>query len=68
MLDPIELKISDDLVDYEEAVRFMENRVTAIKDGTAGELVWLVEHPPLYTAGTSADRSELVSPDRFPCI
>ncbi len=44
----------------------MEARVAAIRDGTAPELVWLVEHPPLYTAGTSAEPHELLSPDRFP--
>lgn len=62
----VELKISDAFVDYEEAVSFMEQRAAGIKDGTAPELVWLVEHPALYTAGTSSDISELVSPDRFP--
>lgn len=44
----------------------MEARVAAIADGTASELVWLLEHPPLYTAGSSAERSELLSPERFP--
>ena len=44
----------------------MENRVQAIHGGTATECIWLLEHPPLYTAGTSADASELVAPDRFP--
>jgi lipoyl(octanoyl) transferase len=44
----------------------MEARAAAIRDGSAAELIWLVEHPPLYTAGTSADAAELLAPDRFP--
>lgn len=63
---PVEWRISDDLVPYEEAVALMEQRVADIRAGTASELVWLLEHPPLYTAGTSADPAELVAPDRFP--
>ena len=51
---------------YAEAVREMEDRVAAIRAGTAGELAWLVEHPPLYTAGTSARQGDLLAPDRFP--
>ncbi len=50
---------------YPDAVRAMEARVDAIRAGTASELIWLVEHPPLYTAGTSADPQELLDP-RFP--
>lgn len=65
-LNGIEWKISSDLVDYEEALKVMEARVDAIQKGTAGELVWLLEHPPLYTAGTSADAADLVDPERFP--
>ena len=53
------------LVPYDEAVRTMEARVAAILDGKAGDLVWLVEHPPLYTAGTSARDSDLLEA-RFP--
>lgn len=52
--------------DYDEAVSFMEARAEAIARGKAGELVWLVEHPPLYTAGTSAKIADLVDPERFP--
>ncbi|MCM5556256.1 lipoyl(octanoyl) transferase LipB [Pleomorphomonas sp. JP5] len=63
---PVEWLIEPDLVDYEFAVAFMEARVAAIAEGRARELVWLVEHPPLYTAGTSADPNDLVEPDRFP--
>ena len=54
------------LTDYEDAVAFMEERAGAIARGEAEELIWLVEHPPLYTAGTSAQPSDLVDPDRFP--
>lgn len=59
-------RVEDALVDYQEAVRFMEERAAAIARGQARELVWLVEHPPLYTAGTSAVAADLVEPDRFP--
>lgn len=62
----VEWRIEPGLVDYEAAVAFMEERVAAIAEGRARELVWLVEHPPLYTAGTSADPNDLVEPDRFP--
>ena len=58
--------LSQDLVPYPAAVEAMEARVQAIADGRAQELVWLLEHPPLYTAGTSAEPQDLVSPDRFP--
>lgn len=63
---PVELKISSGLVDYREAEAAMEARVAAIRAGTAPELVWFLEHPPLYTAGTSAKETDLLSPDRFP--
>ncbi|MDO9472920.1 MAG: lipoyl(octanoyl) transferase LipB [Caulobacter sp.] len=53
-------------VPYLEAVAAMEARAAAIAEGTAGELVWLLEHPPLYTAGVSARDSDLIDPDRFP--
>jgi len=61
-----EWRISDAAVPYETAVREMEARVAAIGDAGAPELVWLLEHPPLYTAGTSAQASDLLTPDRFP--
>jgi lipoyl(octanoyl) transferase len=51
---------------YEAAVAAMEARATAIREGTAPELVWLLEHPPLYTAGTSAQDAELLDPGPFP--
>lgn len=58
--------VSTDYVDYPAAVAAMEARAAAIADGTAGELVWLLEHPPLYTAGVSAKAGDLLTPDRFP--
>ena len=64
--DNIEWRVSDAPVAYEEALGFMEDRVAAIREGTAGECVWLLEHPPLFTAGTSADPSELLNPLDFP--
>ncbi len=63
--DAVEWLISDRQVPYPEAIAFMEQRITAIARGEAKECVWLLEHPPLYTAGTSADPSDLVAPDRF---
>jgi lipoyl(octanoyl) transferase len=62
----MEWKITDGLTDYTEAVAFMEARVAAIAAGEAEECVWLLEHPPLYTAGTSARIEDLTDPDRFP--
>jgi lipoyl(octanoyl) transferase len=64
--NPIEWRISDNPVPYPEAVKAMETRVAAIRAGTAPELVWLLEHPPLYTAGTSAQPGDLLQPERFP--
>lgn len=62
----VEWITSDGLTDYAQAVEFMETRAEAIHQGTAEECIWLVEHPPLYTAGTSAKPADLVAPDRFP--
>ncbi len=62
----VEWRIDDSPVAYADAVALMEARVAAIRQGTAGELVWLLEHPPLYTAGTSAVESDLLQPGRFP--
>jgi len=53
-------------VAYPVAIAAMEARVNAIRDGRARELVWLLEHPPLYTAGTGARATDLLQPDRFP--
>jgi len=58
--------IADGLVAYPDSVAFMEARAAAIREGTAPELVWLVEHPPLYTAGTSAQPSDLLDPKDLP--
>jgi len=58
--------VSPGLTDYETAVAAMEARAAAIAAGEAGELVWLLEHPPLYTAGVSAKDTDLLAPDRFP--
>ena len=63
---PVRWRISDAPVGYEEAVATMEREVAAIADGQADELVWLLEHPPLYTAGTSAKDEDLIAPERFP--
>ena len=62
----VEWKISNGLVAYEDAVALMEARAADIAGGTADEMIWLLEHPPLYTAGTSADPRDLTDPDRFP--
>ena len=62
----IEWRISDALVPYDAAVAAMEARVAAIRSGAAPELVWLLEHPPLYTAGTSARPADLIAPDLLP--
>lgn len=66
MADGIEWRVSDALVPYEEALAFMHERASAIRAGEARECVWLLEHPPLFTAGTSADPAELFNPLGFP--
>jgi len=63
---PVEWRIAPGITPYDQALTFMEERAAAIREGTAGELIWLVEHPPLYTAGTSAKPSDLIDPERFP--
>jgi lipoyl(octanoyl) transferase len=62
----VEWITSDTPVPYADALTFMEARAEAIAAGTADEAIWLLEHPPLYTAGTSAKIADLVDPDRFP--
>lgn len=62
----VEWQVSDALVPYPFALETMKARAAAIAEGRAPELVWLLEHPPLYTAGTSAVPTDLVDPDRFP--
>jgi len=62
----LEWRVSPGLTPYPEALAEMEARAAAIRAGEAPELVWLLEHPPLYTAGTSADPAELFNPDGLP--
>jgi lipoyl(octanoyl) transferase len=64
--DDIEWRVSEGLLPYPETLAEMEARAAAVREGSARELVWLLEHPPLYTAGTSAVADELIAPDRFP--
>lgn len=64
--EPVEWMIADEPVGYEAAVAEMEARAALIADGMARERVWLVEHPALYTAGTSAKDEDLLTPERFP--
>lgn len=63
---PVDWLTTETPVGYDDAVAFMEARADAIAKGEARELVWLVEHPSIYTAGTSAKREDLLEPDRFP--
>ena len=63
---PVEWRIEPGFTAYPQALQTMEARAEAIRAGAAPELVWLVEHPPLYTAGTSARVEDLIEPDRFP--
>ncbi|WP_425998944.1 lipoyl(octanoyl) transferase LipB [Caulobacter sp. DWR1-3-2b1] len=63
---PVGWAVSTEYVPYPAAVAAMEARAAAIAEGTAGELVWLLEHPPLYTGGVSAKAADLIEPDRFP--
>ncbi|MGI6852585.1 lipoyl(octanoyl) transferase LipB [Mesorhizobium sp. 1B3] len=63
---PVEWRIEAGLTSYPHALEFMEARAAEIRDGKAGEMVWLVEHPPLYTAGTSARPQDLIDANRFP--
>jgi lipoyl(octanoyl) transferase len=65
-IDDIEWRVSEGQVPYDEALSFMNDRAAAIRDGPASECVWLLEHPPLFTAGTSADSAELFNPQSFP--
>jgi lipoyl(octanoyl) transferase len=62
----VEWQVAEGLTPYPDAVDFMEARATAIRAGTATEMVWLVEHPPLYTAGTSARAEDLLDPAGLP--
>lgn len=62
----VEWRVAEGLTPYPDAVAEMEARAAAIRAGTANEMIWLLEHPPLYTAGTSAAADELLAPSRFP--
>jgi lipoyl(octanoyl) transferase len=64
--EPIEWRISQEPVEYLDALAAMEERVAAIRAGDAPELCWLLEHPPIYTAGTSAREQDLLAPSRLP--
>src|SRR4051812_39903652 len=66
LIADVEWRTSDAPVPYAEALAFMEQRASAIRDGSARECIWLLEHPPLFTAGTSADPAELTNPMKFP--
>ncbi len=66
MIDDIEWRTSKAPIPYPEALGPMEERAAAIRAGDARELVWMLEHPPLFTAGTSADPAELFNPQGFP--
>lgn len=63
---PVRWRVENGLTPYSDAVHFMEQEAIKIANGEADELVWLVEHPPLYTAGTSAKVQDLIEPNRFP--
>ena len=65
-IDDIEWRVSEAPVAYADALAFMGERAAAIREGSAAECVWLLEHPPLITAGTSADPAELRDPALFP--
>lgn len=64
--DPVEWRVEEGLTPYLNALDFMEQRVSKIRNGQANELVWLVEHPPLYTAGTSASPDDLLDSKLLP--
>lgn len=66
LADSLEWRVTPGLAPYPEALAEMESRAEAIRAGAAAELVWLLEHPPLYTAGTSADPAELFNPEGLP--
>ena len=65
-MNEVEWIISSGLVEYPDALKAMDERVDLIQKGNAKELVWLLEHPPLYSAGTSAKPEDLLKPNRFP--
>ena len=64
--DHINVFTSSEYIDYPDAVAFMEDYVSKVKDGTEAEAIWFLEHPHIYTAGTSAQSEDLLTPDKFP--
>ncbi len=66
MQNPVEWRVDDRPIAYEAALALMDQRVADIRAGSAPELAWLLEHPPLYTAGTSANAADLLGPSPFP--
>ncbi len=64
--DEIDLKISETLIDYQQAQEFMQNHVQKIYENTADDLIWLLQHPPIYTGGVSAKATDLLDAERFP--
>ena len=62
----VQWEISDSEVGYDTALEKMDNHVQKMISGEAGEKIWLLEHPALYTAGTSADKKDLIKPNLFP--
>ena len=63
--NPVDWAVSRNLISYEHAISFMETRARSIYEGRANELIWLLEHPPIYTSGTSAKEDDLLDKDRF---
>jgi lipoyl(octanoyl) transferase len=66
LIDGVEWRVTPGLTPYDISLDEMEERAVAVREGAANELVWLLEHPPLFTAGTSADPAELFNPQGFP--
>ncbi len=66
LIGDIEWRTSTGVIEYPDAIRFMEDRAGMIRGRQAPEAVWLLEHPPIYTAGTSADKTDLLMPNRLP--
>lgn len=67
-MDEIDWIVEPGLTDYQQALTFMEHHAAAIRAEGARERIWLVEHPPVYTAGTSARITDLIDPERFPVV
>lgn len=65
-VSPVDWRVDDGLIDYQTALTAMEETARAIRDAAVPEKVWLLQHPSLYTAGTSAKPGDILEPDRFP--